>query len=209
VGRLSQAISEGDGISIIPLLEGDVAELARRAEAAGAEAVAVWSPGDVPPARSHVGLPVLLRRPQLELGEELRVLRAPDADGCVLAFSDWPDVNALEQVHAHLVEEEVDCAIDVRNEEELGEALGRVDPEIVLVSERDLDPDEEPLERVLDLLPDVPAGKLVIAETPSIARDQVVALERAGVDAILVQIVAGVPDFGQVVEELVGGARPS
>jgi hypothetical protein len=41
MSRFSQAISEGDGISIIPALEGDVGVLAEIAEAAGAEAVAV------------------------------------------------------------------------------------------------------------------------------------------------------------------------
>ncbi len=40
--------------------------------------------------------------------------------------------------------------------------------------------DEEALERVLDLLPDVPAGKLAIAELPATTRADVDQLERAG-----------------------------
>ena len=56
MSRFAQAISEGDGISIVPLLEGDVAELAELAEAAGAEAVAVSRPQDVAAGRGRTGL---------------------------------------------------------------------------------------------------------------------------------------------------------
>jgi indole-3-glycerol phosphate synthase len=76
--------------------------------------------------------------------------------------------------------------IDVRNEEELELALERVDPEIFLLSPREADDGEEALDRVLELLPDVPAGKLAIAELPASTREDVASLERAGVDAVLV-----------------------
>jgi indole-3-glycerol phosphate synthase len=48
------------------------------------------------------------------------------------------------------------------------------------------DDDVDPLDAVLELLPDVPAGKLAIARVDVSSRDQVLALERAGVDAVLV-----------------------
>src|SRR5581483_11551414 len=48
------------------------------------------------------------------------------------------------------------------------------------------DEDEDPLEMVLELLPDLPAGKLAIAEVEIASRDEVLALERAGIDAVLV-----------------------
>ena len=83
--------------------------------------------------------------------------------------------------------------------------LERIDPDIVLISERGLDDDEEDLERTLDLLADVPAGKLVISEARIVSREQVIALERAGVDAILVHGLARDPDFGAALEELVRG----
>ena len=41
---------------------------------------------------------------------------------------------------------------------------------------------------MLELLPDVPAGKLVLAELPSANDEDLLALERAGVDAILVPV---------------------
>ena len=49
---------------------------------------------------------------------------------------------------------------------------------------------------MLELLPDVPAGKLAIAQVEVTTRDEVLALERAGVDAVLVR--------SQQVSELVG-----
>ncbi len=39
---------------------------------------------------------------------------------------------------------------------------------------------------MLELLPDVPAGKLAVAHLPAAGRDEVVALERAGIDAVVV-----------------------
>ena len=80
-------------------------------------------------------------------------------------------------------------------------SLERIDPEIFLLSPREADDDEEDLERILDLLPDVPAGKLAIADLQAATRDDVVALERAGVDAVLVGSAS--------IAHLVGGAPPA
>ncbi len=79
-------------------------------------------------------------------------------------------------------------------------------PDIILISERGLEDDEEDLERTLDLLADVPAGKLVISEARVIAREQVIALENAGVDAILVdaEVLKTSPDFAAALAELTG-----
>jgi indole-3-glycerol phosphate synthase len=40
---------------------------------------------------------------------------------------------------------------------------------------------------VLELLPDVPAGKLAIADVDVMTRDEALTLERAGFDAVLVR----------------------
>ena len=53
---------------------------------------------------------------------------------------------------------------------------------------------------MLELLPDVPAGKLAIAELTGASREDVEELERAGIDAVLVSgdvaalVGDGVPD---------------
>ncbi len=93
--------------------------------------------------------------------------------------------------------------VDVRDEEELEDALERIDPDILLIS-RGEGSDEEELERTLDLLPDVPAGKLVVAESGILSREQVLALERAGVDGLVVRNLAEAPDFSRTVGELAG-----
>ncbi len=196
MSRFSQAISEGDGISVIPVLEGDVESLAALAEKAGAEGIAVHA-ADVARARANTGLPILARD-----GDPAEAAAA-GADAVVIEFR--AAEGELERLYAVANDLELDCAVEVREEEELEEALERVDPEIVLISEAGLDEDEEDLERTLDLLADVPAGKLVVSEAWVESREQVLALERAGVDAILVHGLAREPEFGAVLEELVRG----
>jgi hypothetical protein len=168
--RLSQRISEGDGISIIVCV--DDAGAAQAAEAQGAEAVALTA--EIDGIRGATNLPLLW------LGNG-----APsDADAVRIR----PDEDSE---HDHL-----EAVVDVRDEEELELALERLDPEIFLLNAHDIDEDVDPLDAVLELLPDVPAGKLAIAQVEVASRDEVLALERAGVDAVLVR--------SQRIGELVG-----
>jgi indole-3-glycerol phosphate synthase len=194
VSRFSEAISEGDGISVIPVLEGDVEALAALAEEVGAEGVAVRA-ADVERVRARTSLPILARD-----GEPTAVAAA-GADAVVVSFDDAADDGEVDA----LWELEIDFAVDVREEEQLEDVLERIDPEIVLISERGVDSEDEDLELTLDLLASVPAGKLVVSEARIVSHDQVLALERAGVDAILVHGLPGDSDFGAIVEELVHG----
>jgi NAD(P)H-dependent flavin oxidoreductase YrpB (nitropropane dioxygenase family) len=162
--RFSQAISEGDGISLIVDVED--ADAARAAAAQGAEAVILRrAVGD------NLELPSLWRG-----SPHASDAAAAGADAWVVSLDDAPDGGD----HA-----ELDLVVAVSNAEELELALERFDPEIVLFSVGD-DADADPLERALDLLADLPAGKLAIAELPLSSRDQVDELERAGVDAVIV-----------------------
>jgi indole-3-glycerol phosphate synthase len=203
MSRFSQAISEGDGISVIPLLEGDVAVLASLAEAAGAEAVAVAGT-DVERARKGTNLPIITRE------GDPQALSEAGADACIVVFAGLAQSDdRLESIYTLARDLDLDCAVDVRDEEQLEQVLERIDPEILLLSEREIDRDEEDLELTLDLLADVPAGKLVISEAKVVSRAQVVALERAGVDAVLVRGLARPgSDFSAVLQELVRGSGP-
>ena len=158
--HLSQRISEGDGIAII--VHVDSADAARVAEEQGAKAVAVAAA--VHGIRDATTLPLLW----IGRGEPT------DADACTLRPEDEPSDPALETV------------AEVRDEEELEEALERFDPEVFLLVGQDEDDELDPLDAVLELLPDVPAGKLAIAHVDVSTRDEVLALERAGIDAVLV-----------------------
>jgi hypothetical protein len=157
--RLSQRISEGDGIAIIVRV-GD-AEAARAAQEQGAKALAVEHAVDG--LRDSSTLPVLWLS-QADPGDA-------DADAIALRPSD-ADAEGLETV------------IEVRDEDELEEVFEVRDPEIVLISPRQNG--QDPLELALELLPEVPAGKLAIADVDVGDRDEVLKLERAGFDAVLV-----------------------
>jgi hypothetical protein len=158
---LSHAISEGDGISLIVAVAGP--EEARQAEADGAEALLVDS--DVDAIRAASGLPILTAAGS---AGDARIVCAGDED--------------VELGHS------VEVVVQVEREEELEEALERLDPELFVLAARNA---EDPLERVLDLLSDLPAGKLAIADVGDITRVQIDALERAGVDAVLVRELQG------------------
>ena len=172
--RFSQAISEGDGISVIA----DVAdpEAARAAQAEGAEAIAIRSGlGDL---RAVTELPVLWRA-----GSPAEAAQA-GADAWLVAVEDaGDDEDWLARQWREAADLGLDCVVEVRSEEQLELALERLDPEILLLTAGD---GTDALERALELLPDVPAGKLAVAEVPVSNREQVDELERAGVDAVIV-----------------------
>jgi indole-3-glycerol phosphate synthase len=175
--RFSQAISEGDGISLIAAV-GD-GEAARAAAADGAEALAVHA--DVPELRSVTELPVLWRA----TGPPSQAALA-GADAWIVAVEAAGDDHEwLLRQHAEATELGLDCVVEVRSEEHIEIALERLDPEIFLLAAAD-DDERDGLERALELLPDLPAGKLAVADVPVSSREQIDELERAGVDAVIV-----------------------
>jgi indole-3-glycerol phosphate synthase len=162
--RFSQAISEGDGISLI--VEVADLEAARAAAAQGAESVIVRRA-----LAGEVDLPVLWRG-----SSHASDAAAAGADAWVVSLEDVADGGD---------DHELDRVVKVSNAEQLEQALEDYDPEIVLFSVGD-DDDADALQLALELLADLPAGKLAIAEVPASGRDQVDELERAGVDAVIV-----------------------
>jgi indole-3-glycerol phosphate synthase len=173
--RLSQAISEGDGISV--LVEVADAAAAAAAESQGAEGLSLTK--GVSGVRDATSLPVLLSDGSPEDAQ------TAGADAWLLVFERVHD-ELLEDLYGSTQEFGLECVVDVRDEEELELVLQRIDPEIFLLSSREADDEGGALGRVLELLPDVPAGKLAIAELRGATPQQVSALERAGVDAVLV-----------------------
>jgi indole-3-glycerol phosphate synthase len=188
--RLSQAIAEGDGISVIV----HVADLdsAREAEAQRAEGIAIEARLDG--IREAVALPVFWSAgggPNEAYDSGADAWRLP-----VERYSD--DEGGLVAVHDRATSLGLECVVEVRDEDELQLALDHLDPEVFLLAAHP-DEDDEPLDQVLALLPDVPAGKLAIADVPVRDREEVVSLERAGIDAVLVppghvgDLVGGLP----------------
>jgi indole-3-glycerol phosphate synthase len=79
-----------------------------------------------------------------------------------------------------------EIVLRIDDEDHLTDALEEFDAEIFILAAAELG-GEEALEHVLDLLPDVPAGKLAIAELPISDREEIAALERAGIDGVVVE----------------------
>jgi indole-3-glycerol phosphate synthase len=175
--RFSLAISEGDGISVIVDV-GDP-EAARAAAAQGAEAIVVR--GEVGDLRAVTELPILWRAS----GSPTEAALA-GADAWLVAVEDaGEDEEWLARQHAETLELGLDFVVEVRSEEQLELALDRLDPEIFLLAARDgLDTDA--LSQALELLPDIPAGKLAVADVGVSSREQMDELERAGVDAVII-----------------------
>ena len=168
--RLSQAISEGDGISV--LVEVRDGEEARAAEAQGAEGLVVRAVAEG--VREATQLPILL------YGAEPA---GSEADAFVVEA--WLEGDSLESLFGGAEALGVECVVKVRHEDDLERVLEQLDPEILLLS-NEAGAEDVSLDRLLDLLPDIPAGKLASAELARASRDDVEELERAGVDAVLV-----------------------
>ena len=188
--RFSHAIAEGDGISVIAAVED--ADAARAAEAQRAEALVVAR--DPAALREATGLPILWRA-ETDLEQA-----AQTADAVVLALSDEEGREIREQQrHQQALDLGLDCVVEVQTEEELERALELLEPEIFLLVPLPDAPDG-PLEAVLELLAEVPAGKLAIADLAVTTEDEVQELERAGCDAVIVH--------AEDVSPLVGDAPP-
>ena len=188
--RFSHAIAEGDGISVIAAVED--ADAARAAEAQRAEALVVVR--DPAVLREATGLPILWRA-EIDLEQA-----AQTADAVVLALSDEEGQEIREQQrYQQALDLGLDCVVEVQTEEELERALELLEPEIFLLVPSPDAPDG-PLEAVLELLAEVPAGKLAIADLAVTTEDEVHELERAGCDAVIVH--------AEDVSPLVGDAPP-
>jgi indole-3-glycerol phosphate synthase len=184
--RLSQAISEGDGISVI--VQVDDLEQARAAAAQGAEGLALRAPID--------GLAEAVPLPVLWIGEaDAHEAQASCNAHAVIV---WVDDDRLHDLRSQFGED-TELVVGVVDEEDLESAL-ELDAHVFLLSAQEEDGHLHEIDRVIELLPDVPAGKLAIAEVEVVSREEVLALERAGFDAVLVP-----PGH---VGELVGGAPP-
>ena len=83
------------------------------------------------------------------------------------------DEDDLEELHERARALGLEVVADVHDDDSLAASLERIDPEIFLLSPRDAEDDEERLDKILDLLPDVPAGKLAIADLPAATREDV------------------------------------
>jgi len=191
--RFSHAIAEGDGISVVAAVEDP--EAARAAETQRAEALVVN--GDPARLREATRLPILWRA----TAAVDRAAEVADAVTLTLPDDEDEDHDPTRRRHEDALAAGLDCAVEVRSEEEVERALELLDPEIFLLAPPQ-DDEGERLEAVLELLAAVPAGKLAIADLAVTTEDEVHELERAGVDAVIVHAADVSPLVGEAPPEV-------
>jgi indole-3-glycerol phosphate synthase len=196
-----------------PIREGStVEEIAAAYERGGAAALSVltephWFGGsldDLRAARAATHLPVL-RKDFIVDPYQVYEAAAAGADAILLIVAALhpADLGVLLREARGL---DLDVLVEIHDEEELGTAL-EADADLLGINNRDLTDFSVDLQRTFDLLADVPAGKTVVSESGIVSREQVVELERVGVDSVLVgTTLMREPDVEVALRELVGGA---
>ena len=174
----------GEEISfVLRVTEADPALLAE-AGAAGVAGLAVA--GDAAPVGfEETSLPVLHRGVLID-PYQLYESRLGGADGVVLiaeAFDDDDDEFAeMQMVAAQLG---LDVVVQVADEDEVEHVLELLDPDSFLIQNLRDGREVPDFEHTFSLLEEVPAGKVVLSAGGIKHRDEVLALESAGVDAAI------------------------
>ena len=192
------------------LLRGDFdpAAIARSYEAGGAACLSVLTDRDyfqgsaehLASARAACGLPVLRKDFVIEPYQVLEA-RAIGADSVLLiaAAANLEDLRQLERL-AHGLGMAV--LIEVHDEVELEAALA-LDTPLIGINNRNLRTFETTLQTTLDLLPKVPAGRIVVTESGIRGSHDVAELKKRGVRAFLVgEAFMRAQDPGAAVKDL-------
>ena len=141
------------------------------------------SPEDLRAARAACGLPIL-RKDFIVDPYQLYEAAVYGADAVLLI------VRALDDQRLRAMYEEargldLDCLVEVHDAGELQRAL-EMDAEVIGINNRNLDEGTVDVSTLYELMPDVPAGKTVVAESGISQRQELEELERVGVDAVLI-----------------------
>jgi indole-3-glycerol phosphate synthase len=157
---------------------------------------------DLRAARESCGLPII-RKDFIVDPYQLYEAAVYGADAVLLivcALSDEDLAYLYEQARAL----DLDCLVEVHDDEELERALA-VDAEVIGINNRDLDEQRVDIATTFELMPDVPAGKTVVAESGISGRQELEELERVGVDAVLIGgALMDAPDPEAKTRELTG-----
>ncbi len=176
---------------------GDIApgtDLARQVQAyeqGGAAALSVLTDqthfggtlADLAAARVSCGLPVL--RKDFIVDRYQLVEAATGGADAVLLIVAVLDDERLGAFQSEAWDLDLDCVVEVHDEEELERALA-IDAEVIGINNRNLDTGVVNVQTTYDLITDVPAGKTVVSESGISRREELVELERVGVNAALI-----------------------
>lgn len=169
----------------------DLIDVVKAYEAGGATAISVLteedsfggSLDDLRAARAATTLPIIRKDFVIDSYQLLEAAEAgADAVLLIVAALDRDTLKGLSDEAAAL---DLDVLVEVHDEDELEVALD-VDARLIGINNRDLKTFKVDIQRTFDLLAEIPAGKVVVAESGISLPDQVAELDRVGVDAILV-----------------------
>ncbi|MGE0028233.1 MAG: indole-3-glycerol phosphate synthase TrpC [Thermoleophilia bacterium] len=190
--------------------EATVTDVVSAYQRAGASAVSVltepnWFGGsldDLVEARAACDLP-LLRKDFVVDQYQLLEARVAGADAVLLIVAAL-ERGRIEELMGAASDLGLDALIEVHDEKEVETAM-EAGAELIGINNRDLHSLEVDLETTFELLADVPAGTVVVAESGITLNEDVERLERAGVDAILVgEALMRADDPVRAVRELLG-----
>ena len=191
----------------------DPVVLAAKYAGAGAAAISVVTeqdhfggdPGWLGPVRAAVDVPVL-RKDFVVDRRQLWQTAALGADA-VLLINRILDRDLLAELVAEAGRLHLDVLLELFVDED-PEAVEGVDVALVGVNARDLRTFEVDLDRVVELAPRVPAGRVRVAESGIGSREELVRLHAAGYDAFLVgTYLVRAADPGAALCDLLGASR--
>lgn len=138
---------------------------------------------DLRAARSACGLPII-RKDFIVDPYQLYEAAVNGADAVLLIVRALDD-RELRSLYDEARSLDLDCLVEVHDTEELERALEQ-EAEVIGINNRNLDQGTVDLATTFELMPDVPAGKTVVAESGISGRPELEELERVGVDAVLI-----------------------
>ncbi len=138
---------------------------------------------DLRAARAACDLPIL-RKDFVVDPYQLYEAAVNGADAVLLIVRALTD-SQLRELYGQARDLDLDCLVEVHDGEELQRAL-ELDVEVIGINNRDLDAGTVEVSTTYELMPDVPAGKTVVAESGISSRAELEELERVGVDAVLI-----------------------
>jgi indole-3-glycerol phosphate synthase len=185
--------------------EGDLLDTAESLEVAGLAA----SVADLSSFASRTALPLLLTDVIVD-AYQLYEARLAGAGGVVLiaaAFQDDEERDHMSELYGLAGSIDLDVIVEVAAEDEIEEVLELLDPDSFLIRNRSEDGGAVDFERTFSLLEEVPAGKVVVSQGGVRERDEVEALERVGVDAVILGPWAAAGNLADTLRVLRGEAR--